>query len=191
MDKIRQSFYNAKEGNRRVYESRIDFISHYMCLKVKTIMGSTYTPWTIYSMWAPGYDDAKPVGKPNVQPVLLPVIVAKIIPFEGSGTVPQVDRDNIGSGYREKLNEAIKHKCIYAHFNDRGSIFNMGFKFNCPADLQTLKNMEPIYKEECHVHQFIIPFETAVWNEDNLPPLDQQNSSGSGQNTAQNPAPSS
>ena len=124
MDKVRQSFYNAKEGNRRVYESRIDFISHYMCLKVKTIMGSTYTPWTIYSMWAPGYDEARQIGKPNVQPVVLPVIVAKIIPLEGNSVVPHADRDNIGNGYRQKLNDTIKHKCIYAQFNDRGSIFN-------------------------------------------------------------------
>ena len=30
--------------------------------------------------------------------------------------------------------------------------------------------METIYKEESHVHQYIIPFETAVWNEEDLPP---------------------
>ena len=63
MDKIRQSFYNVKEGNRRVYEARIDFISHYMCLKVKTLIGTTQTPLTISSMWAPGYDDAKPISR--------------------------------------------------------------------------------------------------------------------------------
>ena len=43
--------------------------------------------------------------------------------------------------------------------------------------------MEQIYKEECHVHQFNIPFETAVWiNDDgplrrpqNIPPSENPN----------------
>ena len=46
----------------------------------------------------------------------------------------------------------------------------MGFKLNCPEDLAALKSMENIYKEESHIHQYIIPFETAVWNEEDLPP---------------------
>ena len=111
--------------------------------------------------------------------------MAKIIPFEGSSTVPHTDRDNIGSGYREKLDLAIKHKCIYALWNNRGSIFNMGFKFNCAEDLQALKNMEPVYKEECYMHQFIIPFKTTVWSEDNLPPMNQTNTSGNSSQTPQ------
>ena len=45
----------------------------------------------------------------------------------------------------------------------------MGFKLNCKEDLEALKSMEPVYKKESHVHQFIIPFETAVWNEEDLP----------------------
>ena len=77
----------------------------------------------------------------------------------------------------------------------------MGFKLSCASDLETLKNMETIFKEESHVHQFIVPFETTVWNEADLPPRrnhrndpannaeqrNQQNSdSGSQQNTPQN-----
>ena len=61
--------------------------------------------------------------------------------------------------------------------------------------------MESIYKEESHIHQFIIPFETTVWNEEDLPPRrsnraainvsteqgnQQNNNSGSEQNTQQN-----
>ena len=46
----------------------------------------------------------------------------------------------------------------------------MGFKLNCPEDLAALKSMENVYKEESHIHQYIIPFETAVWNEEDLPP---------------------
>ena len=38
-------------------------------------------------------------------------------------------------------------------------------KLNCKEDLEALKNIEIIYKEESHIHQFIIPFETAVCNE--------------------------
>ena len=92
----------------------------------------------------------------------MPIIVAKIIPFEGSNTIPQADRDGVGNGYREKLNPTIKNKCVYGIWNDRGSIFTMGFKLNSSTDLETLKNMETIYKEESHIHQFIVPFETAV-----------------------------
>ena len=141
-----------------------------MCLKVKTLIGTTHTPWTIYSMWAPGYDEAKPISKPTAQPMLLPIIVAKIIPFEGSNTVPQTDRERIGMGYREKLNPDIKNKCIYGVWNDRGSIYTMGFKLSSTSELETLKNMETILKEEVHIHQFIVPFETAVWNEEDLAP---------------------
>ena len=81
-------------------------------------------------------------------------------------------------------------------------IYTMGIKLNCKEDLEALKNMEPVYKEESHVHQFIIPFETAVWNEEDLPPRrsqqnnapnvsteqgpQQNNNSGSEQNTGQN-----
>ena len=84
----------------------------------------------------------------------------------------------------------------------------MSFKLTCTQDLETLKNMEKIYKEEMHVHQFNVPFETAVWNESELPirnaqsdatpasnnPL-QSNSSSPGAGTQQsneqqqNPAP--
>ena len=45
----------------------------------------------------------------------------------------------------------------------------MDFKLNCKEDLEALKNIVPGYKEESHVHQFIIPFETAVWNEEDIP----------------------
>ena len=76
----------------------------------------------------------------------------------------------VGAGYREKLLPSIKHKCVYGTWNDRGSIFTMGFKLNCPEDLAALKSMENIYKEESHIHQFIVPFETAVWNEEDLAP---------------------
>ena len=44
MDKVRQSFYNIKEGSRKVYGARIDFISNFMVLKVKTIMNFQQTP---------------------------------------------------------------------------------------------------------------------------------------------------
>ena len=89
------------------------------------------------------------------------------------------DRDNIGTRHREKLDSAIKHKCIYGLWNDRGS---MAFKLTCASDLEALKNIEPIYKEECHVHQFIIPSKTAVLNQDDQTPQ-QNNNSGSEQNT--------
>ena len=141
-----------------------------MYLKVKTLINTTHTPWTIYSMWAPGYDEAKPVSKPIAQPMLMPIIMAKINPFEGSSTVSQADRQGVGAGYREKLLPSIKHKCVYGTWNDRGSIFTMGFKLNCPEDLAALKSMENVYKKESHTHQYIIPFETAVWNEEDLPP---------------------
>ena len=113
MDKTRQSFSNVTEVTRKIYEARIDFISCYMCLKVKTLVNKYYTPWTIYSMWAPGYDEAKPVSKPIAQPMLMPIIVAKIIPFEGSNTVPHADRNSIGNGYREKPDPYIQNKCVY------------------------------------------------------------------------------
>ena len=108
------------------------------------------------------------------------------------------------------INPDIKIKCVYGIWNKRGSIFTMGFKLNCASDLETLKNMETIFKEESHIHQFIVPFETAVWNKEDLPPRrshrndfangnaeqrNQQNSSsGLEQNTLktngqQNPAP--
>ena len=92
------------------------------------------------------------------------------LPFEGSNTVTQADRQGVGAGYREKLHPSIKHKCVYGTWNDRGSIFTMGFKLNCPEDLAALKSMENIYKEGTHIPQYIVPFETAVWNEEDLPP---------------------
>ena len=102
--------------------------------------------------------------------MFMPIIMAKIIPFDGNSTIPQANRTDVGNGYREELDQTIKHKCIYGLWNDRGSIYTMGFKLNCKEDLEALKKMEPVYKEECHVHQFIIPFETAVWNEEDIPP---------------------
>ena len=118
--------------------------------------------------------------------MLLPVIVAKIIPFDGNSTVPQADRDAVGNGYREKLDPSIKNKCVQSLWNDRGSIYTMSFKLNSNQDLETLKNMEKIYKEESHVHQFNIPFETAVWNEANLPIRGTQ-STAPAVNTPSNP----
>ena len=79
--------------------------------------------------------------------MLLPIIVAKVIPFQGNNTIPQADRDNIGTGHREKLDSAIKHKCIYSLWKNRGSIFTMAFKLCCASNLEALKNMEPIYKD--------------------------------------------
>ena len=46
----------------------------------------------------------------------------------------------------------------------------MGFKLNCPEDLAALKSMENIYKEGSHIPQYIVPFETADWNEEDLAP---------------------
>merc|ERR1711867_146857 len=169
-DKVRQSFFNVREGNRKIYEARIDFISNFMVLKVKSVINFTQTPWTIYDVWAPSYDDAKQISRPIAQPMLMPVLVAKIIPFEGSSTITQADRQGVGAGYREKLHPSIKHKCVYGIWNDRGSIFTMGFKLNCNEDLAALKSMENVFKEESHIHQFIIPFETAAWNPEDLPP---------------------
>ena len=77
----------------------------------------------------------------------------------------------------------------------------MGFKLNCNEDLAALKSMENVFKEESHIHQFIIPFETAAWNPEDLPPTrrtqernavasnqtavtQEQNSSSSGSQTA-------
>ena len=120
--------------------------------------------------------------------MLMPIIVAKIIPFEGSNTVTQADRQGVGAGYREKLHPSIKHKCVYGTWNNRGSIFTMGFKLSGPDDLAALKSMENIFKEESHIHQFIIPFETAVWNEEDLPPLRRPETtatSGNQQNNSQ------
>ena len=94
--------------------------------------------------------------------MLLPVIVAKNIPSDGNSTVPQADRDAVGNDYREKLDPSIKNKCVQSLWNKRGSIFTMSFKLISNQDLETLKNMEKIYKEESHVHQFNIPFKTAV-----------------------------
>ena len=65
-------------------------------------------------------------------------------------------------------------------------MYTMGFKLNCKEDLEALKMMEFIYKEELHIHQFIIPFETAVWNEEDIPPRMSQ--SNNIQNTNTNPA---
>ena len=183
MDKTRQSFYNARDGNRKIYEARIDFISVYMCLKVKTLIHTTHTPWTIYSLWCPGYDDFKPVSKPVAQQFIMPIIVAKIIPFADNSTIARADREKVGKGYRERLDEKIKHKCVYGIWNDRGSVFTMGFKLNCKEDLETLKMMESIFKEESHIHQFIIPFETAVWNEQDIPPRTPQNNNAQASNT--------
>ena len=45
----------------------------------------------------------------------------------------------------------------------------MGLKLNCKEDLEALKNIVPGYKEESHVHELIIPSETAVWNEEDIP----------------------
>ena len=47
--------------------------------------------------------------------------------------------------------------------------------------------METIYKEESHIHQFIIPFETAVWNEEDLPPRRSQKNNVPNVNTEQRP----
>ena len=87
---------------------------------------------------------------------------------------------------RVKLNPSIKNKCAYGILNDRGSIFTMGFKLNHGNVLDTPKNMEVIYKEESHIHQFIIPFETAVWNEEDLPPRRSQKKNAA-ENTEQRP----
>ena len=46
----------------------------------------------------------------------------------------------------------------------------MGFKLNRLEDLAALKSTENVYKKESHTHQYAIPSETAVWNEENLPP---------------------
>ena len=175
MDKIRQSFYNVRDGGRRIYEARIDFISCYMCLKVKTLIQHSHTPWAIYQLWAPGYDDFKPVSRPVVQQIFMPVIVGKIIPYEGNNTISNADKEGVGNKYREKLDQTIKHKCISGLWNDRGSVYTMSFKFNCKEDLEALKKMEQIYKEECHVHQFNIPFETAIWMNDEGPLRRPQN----------------
>ena len=61
----------------------------------------------------------------------------------------------------------------------------MGFKLNCKEDLEALKNMEPVYKEESHVHQFIIPFKTAVWNEEDIPPRRPQQNNAPNMSTNQ------
>ena len=45
----------------------------------------------------------------------------------------------------------------------------MSLKLNCKEDLEALKNIVPGYKEESHVHELIIPAETAVWNEEDIP----------------------
>ena len=74
------------------------------------------------------------------------------------------------NGYREKLNPSIKNKCVYGIWNNRGSIFTTGFKLSSNRDLETLKSIEMTYREESHIHQFNIPFKTAVWNEEDLPP---------------------
>ena len=50
-----------------------------------------------------------------------------------------------------------------------------------------MKKMEPVYKEECHVHQFIIPFETAVWSEEDIPPRRPQQNNAP--NVSTNPDP--
>ena len=60
----------------------------------------------------------------------------------------------------------------------------MSFKLNCTQDLETLKNMEKIYKEEMHVHQFNVPFETAVWNESELPIRNAQSNTTPADNAA-------
>ena len=138
-------------------------------------------------MLAPGYEEAKPISKPTVQPMLLPIIMAKVIPFAGSNTVPLTDREGIGKGYREKLDLSIQNKCIQGLWNDRGSVFTMSFKLNCTKDLETLKSMEKIYKEECHVHQFNLPFETAVWNESELPIRNSQSKTTPAGNENANP----
>ena len=54
----------------------------------------------------PSFDDKKPISKPTIQQMPLPVIAAMIIPFEGNNTVPQADRDNVGNCYKEKLDPA-------------------------------------------------------------------------------------
>ena len=195
MDKVRQSFYNVREGTRKIYEARIDFISSFMCLRVKTLIQYQMTPWSIYDVWAPGYEAAKPISRPISQPMLMPIIVAKIIPSEGSSTIPQAYRDGVGNNYRQKLLPAIRNKCVYGTWNNRGSIFTMGFKLNGPDDHAALKSMETIFKEESHIHQFVIPFNTAVWNEEDLPPLRRPHetaaSSGNQQNTSQQNGPAS
>lgn len=91
------------------------------------------------------------------------------------------------NAHREKLNPSIKNKCVYSIWNDRGSIFTMSFKLNFGNDLETPKNMQVIYKEESHIHQFISPFETAVWNEENLPLRRSQKNNAPNVNTEQRP----
>ena len=54
----------------------------------------------------PGFDDEKPISKPTVQQMLLPIIAAMIVPFEGNNTVPQADRDNVGKYYKKKFDPA-------------------------------------------------------------------------------------
>ena len=61
----------------------------------------------------------------------------------------------------------------------------MGFKLSCGNDLETPKNMELIYKEESHVHQFIIPFKTAVWNEEDITPRRPQRNNAPNESTNQ------
>ena len=117
--------------------------------------------------------------------MLLPIIVAKVIPFAGSNTVPHADRENIGNGYREKLDPSIKNKCIQGLWNERGSVYTMSFKLTCTQDLETLKNMEQIHMEEMHVHQFNVPFETAVWNESELPIRNAQSNATPSSNNPQ------
>ena len=56
----------------------------------------------------------------------------------------------------------------------------MGLKLNCKEDLEALKNIVPGYKEESHVHELIIPSETAVWNEEDIP-LSESTDQGSQQ----------
>ena len=40
----------------------------------------------------------------------------------------------------------------------------MGFKLESEQDMQALKGMEVVYKEDLHIHQFLIPFETNMWS---------------------------
>ena len=56
----------------------------------------------------------------------------------------------------------------------------MSLKLNCKEDLEALKNIVPGYKEESHTHELIIPSETAVWNEEDIP-LSESTDQGSQQ----------
>ena len=101
--------------------------------------------------------------------------------------VANSEKDGFGARIRDKLNESIKHKCIYSLFNDRGSVFTMGFKLESDQDMQALKGIEVIYKEDMNIHQFLIPFETNMWSAPSN--TQQQNEQEAQEPPVPNPAP--